>query len=590
MTVTSAGTRLGPASVGVPTLAIAPAAAVPLAYPAVQIVGAGLLAAGSALLLQRDPGAARRALAEMAGRLGAALGWSREQIEAAADYLQRDVLEQLRRSGVAAGAIARIAGRVWEDLQGIVARQSAPGQAPQQTGLTPLGSSTGEGSTGPQRGPPPRRPPTEGSPMLPPAAAAGGRSNAGVTPGLQAEVNALESRVAALRTQAGALDQTRVLSVADIANADAQRNAFMGRVDGLRREIRTLEQRAVTAMASGLSASDYLGLSGRLQRAEATLAGLERAYDTAMTNALQRAVRAVEAAIANGQALPYGRDFDAYGQMANQLQWFGRQAGLEVFSAGSRQGFESRVRAALRPASVSPPGGAAAGEGRPRPSGPTSGAPAGESELASLRETARKVEQARQAAQRELRLLLAGPDYTRHAQEIIDRQAQRFGIAPETLRDALNAPPAAPGPGGTPTTSGSAGGGQLGDSAARRVALFAQFPSAKASYEEGRLTREDIHAITQLNEAWWSATVSFICPNQLGFRTHEFFELQPGESIKLFVALARNYPNVSSGEQTRIATEIGKLFLQELRASQGNGSDSRPDLEALVRAYDSGRR
>jgi hypothetical protein len=180
---------------------------------------------------------------------------------------------------------------------------------------------------------------------------------------LQAEVNALESRVAALRTQAGALDQTRVLSVADIANADAQRNAFMGRVDGLRREIRTLEQRAVTAMASGLSASDYLGLSGRLQRAEATLAGLERAYDTAMTNALQRAVRAVEAAIANGQALPYGRDFDAYGQMANQLQWFGRQAGLEVFSAGSRQGFESRVRAALRPASVSPPGGGGCGGG-----------------------------------------------------------------------------------------------------------------------------------------------------------------------------------------------------------------------------------
>lgn len=85
-----------------PTLALAPAA-LPLAAPAalslVQIVGAGLVAASSALFVQRNYPAARQAMAELAGRLSERLRWTPAQTAAATRYLQVGGLEQLVRTG-----------------------------------------------------------------------------------------------------------------------------------------------------------------------------------------------------------------------------------------------------------------------------------------------------------------------------------------------------------------------------------------------------------------------------------------------------------------------------------------------------------
>ena len=62
-------------------------------------------------------------MGDMAGKLGEQLGWSTEQIAAATRYLQGPVLEQLRFTGVSAGAIA---AELWNQLQAIVAFRPVP--------------------------------------------------------------------------------------------------------------------------------------------------------------------------------------------------------------------------------------------------------------------------------------------------------------------------------------------------------------------------------------------------------------------------------------------------------------------------------
>ena len=363
-----------------PTLALAPAA-LPLAAPAalslVQIVGAGLVAASSALFVQRNYPAARQAMAELAGRLSERLRWTPAQTAAATRYLQVGGLEQLVRTGGGASAIAALASELSARLPGITALSPPPPPtaSPQPRMRQPP---TSPRARAPQE--PSPRPPTAG-PLVPPTASE--RSNP--ASGLQSEANALQRRVAELQQRVQVLDQTRTLSAADIGSAGRQRTEWIANIRELRGQIRALDQRAATAMAHGLSALDYVGLNGQLQSLGATLAGLERSFDTAMTHALQRAVARVEGAIANGDALPFGAGINAYRQLANHLHWFSQQAGASVFSDDSRRGFEARVATALLPATGNPPREQTTTSVRPR--GPATG-----SSAATLEEEARRRE------------------------------------------------------------------------------------------------------------------------------------------------------------------------------------------------------
>ena len=253
------------------------------------------------------------------------------------------------------------------------------------------------------------------------------------------------------------LDQTRTLSVADIRGAGGQRAEFIARINALRAQIGALQQRASSAMAQGLSAQDYLELSGRLERSGATLAGLHRGYDAAMTHALQRSVAGVEAAIANGRPLPLGQNHGIYRQLANQLQWFSQQAGLQVFSEGSRTGFEGRVAAALLPtsgAALHSPTGATV----TRPQAPSTGADAAALEQAALEAHARRLQQAVAAARKEMQQLLPGAGYAQ-VEEILARVAVGYGVDPGALRAALDSAPAAPGSDVTGPVAGPGGSG-----------------------------------------------------------------------------------------------------------------------------------